>query len=172
MAKVKCPNCARDFVRRISRSGLLEKFLSTFYVYPFKCQLCGYRFRFFQWRVRYIRVEEDRREYDRMQITFPVSFSGEAISGQGTLVNVSMAGCSFVTHADFAVGTIFEMKLQISTDVDPVTVSAAVVRSRHRETVGVEFLHWQQSERQRLQLFVRSLLIEHGVELRSVRAAG
>jgi PilZ domain len=172
MAQVKCPKCARDFVRRISRSGLLEKFLSNFYVYPFKCQLCGYRFRFFQWRVRYIRVEEDRREYDRMAITFPLSFSGEGISGQGTLVNVSMGGCSFVTHADFAVGTIFEMKLQISTDVDPVTVSAAVVRSLYRGTVGVEFLQWQQSERQRLQLFVRSLLIEHGVELRSVRAAG
>ena len=38
--------------------------MSLFYVYPFKCQLCGERFRSFQRGVRYIRVEEDRREYD------------------------------------------------------------------------------------------------------------
>jgi len=48
MADLKCPNCARDFVRRVSRAGLSERLLSVFYVYPFKCQLCGYRFRFFQ----------------------------------------------------------------------------------------------------------------------------
>ena len=49
MADLKCPNCARDFVRRVSRTGVVERLLSVFYVYPFKCQLCGYRFRFFQW---------------------------------------------------------------------------------------------------------------------------
>ena len=92
MADLKCPNCARDFVRRVSRAGLGERLLSVFYVYPFKCQLCGYRFRFFQWGVRYFRVEEDRREYDRMEMTFPVAFTSEAGSGEGALVNVSMGG--------------------------------------------------------------------------------
>ena len=95
MTKVKCPNCARDFVRRCFETESLEKFLSIFYVYPFKCQLCGYRFRFLQWGVRYVRVEEDRREYDRMEMSFPVSFNADAISGQGTLIDVSMGGCSF-----------------------------------------------------------------------------
>ena len=97
MTRVKCPNCARDFVRRVSRSDSVEKFLSIFYVYPFKCQLCGYRFRFLQWGVRYVRVEEDRREYDRMEMNFPVSFYGQDVAGEGNVVNVSMGGCSFRT---------------------------------------------------------------------------
>src|SRR5574342_569548 len=134
MTNVKCPNCARDFGRRVSRSASLERFLSIFYVYPFKCQRCGYRFRSLQWGVRYVRVEEDRREYDRKPISCPVFFSADTISGQGTLV-----------------------------DVQPVTVDAAVVRSAHEGGVGVEFLQWRQSERERLQLFVQSLLIGQGV---------
>jgi hypothetical protein len=101
----------------------------------------------------------------------PVSFSADAISGQGTLVDVAMGGCSFVTSADLRIGTILEIKLQIATDVQPVTVDAAVVRSVHRGGVGVEFLQWQQSERERLQLFVRSLLIGQGVQLRTAPAA-
>lgn len=166
MADIKCPNCARDFVRRVSRTGLVERLLSLFYVYPFKCQLCGYRFRFFQRGVRYFRVEEDRREYDRMEMSFPVTFSAEDTSGEGTLVNVSMGGCSFKTKAKLSIGTIVKLKLQISSDVQPVVVDAAMVRSEGTGSVGVEFLQWQQSERERLQLFVRGLLIGRGTELK------
>ena len=164
MADLKCPNCARDFVRRVSRSGVVERLLSVFYVYPFKCQLCGYRFRFFQWGVRYFRVEEDRREYDRMEMGFPVTFASEEGSGDGTLVNVSMGGCSLRTRAELPIGTIIKLTLQVSTDIQPVVVDAAVVRSVRAGGLGVEFLQWQQSERERLQLFVRGLLIGHGAE--------
>jgi hypothetical protein len=164
MADLKCPNCARDFVRRVSRVGLGERLLSVFYVYPFKCQLCGYRFRFFQWGVRYFRVEEDRREYDRMEITFPVAFASEAGSGEGSLMNVSMGGCSFRTKASLPVGTILKLTLQVSSDIPAVVVDAGVVRSVRTGGVGVEFLQWQQSERERLQLFVRGMLIGRGGE--------
>lgn len=164
MADLKCPNCARDFVRRVSRAGLGERLLSVFYVYPFKCQLCGYRFRFFQWGVRYFRVEEDRREYDRMEMTFPVAFTSEAGSGEGSLMNVSMGGCSFRTNAHLPMGTILKLTLQVSSDIPAVVVDAAVVRSVRTGGVGVEFLQWQQSERERLQLFVRGMLIGRGAE--------
>ena len=140
-------------------------FLSLFYVYPFKCQLCGHRFRAFQRGVRYLRVEEDRREYDRMEVKFPLLFSGEKISGAGMLLNISMAGCSFATAAEPGIGMIVKLELQISGSVSPVTVDAAVVRNVHQGSAGVEFLRWQASERERLQLFVRGLLIGRGAEL-------
>ena len=167
MADLKCPNCARAFVRRVSRTGLGERLLSVFYVYPFKCQLCGYRFRFFQWGVRYFRVEEDRREYDRMEMSFPVTFASEDASGDGTLMNVSMGGCSLKTQAQLSMGAIIKLTLQVSSDIPPVVVDAAVVRSVRAGGVGVEFLQWQQSERERLQLFVRGLLIGHNADLTS-----
>jgi hypothetical protein len=165
MAQLKCPNCGREFVRRVSRTGPLEIFLSYFYVYPFKCQLCGDRFRLFQWGVRYVRVEEDRREYDRMEMNFPVSFYGQDVSGEGNVINVSMGGCSFRTRTKIESGTMLNLSLQISKDVPPVIVDAAMVRNMRAGTVGVEFMLWQQSERERLQLFVRGLLIGRGVDL-------
>src|SRR5262249_25618429 len=98
MAQLKWPNCGREFVRRVSRSGLLEVLLSYFYVYPFKCQLCGERFRQCEWGVRYVRVDEDRREYERMEISFPVSFFGQDISGEGIVIGLSMGGCTLQTQ--------------------------------------------------------------------------
>ena len=167
---IKCPNCAREFVRRVSRAGFSEILLSYFYVYPFKCQLCGYRFRFFQLGVRYVRVEEDRREYDRMEMNFPVSFYGQDVSGEGNLLNVSMAGCSFSTSTKIESGAILNLSLQISKDVPPVIVDAAMVRNARASSVGVEFLLWQQSERERLQLFIRGLLIGRGIDLEPLTA--
>lgn len=165
MTSVKCPNCARDFVRRVARGGLTEILLGLVYVYPFKCQLCGERFRSFQRGVRYVRVKEDRREYDRMEISLPIKFRGENISGSGMLLNISMGGCSFSTDAELAIGMIVKLELQISGEVPPVTVEAAVVRNARPESAGVEFLRWDPAERERLQLFVRGLLIGRGAEL-------
>ena len=70
MTQLKCPNCSRQFVRRVSRRGVAESLLSVVYVYPFKCQICGFRFPMLRWGVRYVRVEVDHREYDRMPMSF------------------------------------------------------------------------------------------------------
>jgi len=165
MTDLKCPHCARDFVRRIAKFGLAEILLSLFYIYPFKCQLCGHRFRAFRRGVRYFRIEEDRREYDRMEVKFPVRFGGESVSGVGTLLNISMAGCSFATSVQLGIGMIVKLELLIAGEVSPVTVEAAIVRNIYQGSAGVEFLRWQAGERERLQLFVRGLLIGRGAEL-------
>lgn len=160
MASVKCPKCAREFVRRVSRAGLVQKFLSLFYIYPFKCQLCGHYFLYFQWGVRYFRFAEDRRFYDRLEVSFPVAFSGDSGAGEGTMVELSMGGCSFSTSANLVDGMILKMSLKVSSDTAPILVQAAVVRHVRPEAVGVEFLQWQHSERQRLQQVIRGLLID------------
>jgi hypothetical protein len=161
MAKIKCPHCGRDFVRRSSRAGRAEILLSVFYVYPYRCQLCGHRFRSFQPGVRYTKVNEDRREYNRIPINFPVTFSGENVSDEGMSVNLSMGGCSFSTSAHLATGMIVKLALQITSSVPPVIVDAAVVVVRRTDprTAGVEFLRWQETERARLQAFMRVLFI-------------
>ena len=160
MANIKCPSCAREFVRRVSRVGFAENILGFFYVYPFKCQICGFRFRFFQRGVRYLRVEEDRRAYDRLPVNCPVAFSGENCAGEGGLIDVSMGGCNFSTLAAVTSGAIVQMALEVSNDVPPIIVDAAVMRYVGRESIGAEFLQWQPSERERLQQFIRGLLID------------
>jgi stage V sporulation protein G len=55
-----CPKCSSEYVKRASRVGL-ERLMSLFYIYPFRCQLCWHRFRLFQWGVTYTRIELDSR---------------------------------------------------------------------------------------------------------------
>ena len=165
MANKKCPDCARDFVRRVSGAGSVEKFLRLVHVYPFKCQLCGQRFRSFQRGVR-VTAEEDRRGYDRIERKFPITFSGQDISGAGVALDVAMGGCTFTTRSDLAVGMTVKIDLRISAAVAPVVVDGAMVRNVRAGIAGVEFVRWQESERERLQLFVTGMLIGQGTESR------
>ena len=159
MAQPNCPNCSRQFVRRVSCIGSAETLLAYFYIYPFKCQLCGFRFRMPQWGVRYVRVPEDHREYERLPAGFPLNFQAHNLSGEGTVTNISMGGCNFTATEPIALGTVLQLSLHLSADVPPVSVDAAVVRYAHQGSYGAEFIRWQQSERERLLLFVQGLLI-------------
>ena len=159
MPQLKCPNCSREFVRRVARVGLMERMAGWFYIYPFKCQICGFRFRFFQWGLRYRRADEDHRQYDRMAMNFPLLFRGDEFEGDGLVRNIAMGGCSFTTTSKLAMGAIMRLELKISNDAAPVIVEAAILRHWHNQIAGVEFIQWRQSERERLQLFVCGLLI-------------
>jgi signal transduction histidine kinase len=160
MVNLKCPNCSKEYVARVARVGFTEKLLSLFYIYPFKCQLCGCRFNGLQWGVRYFRVEDDRREYERLPTTFPVSFGAEAFDGKGMACNISMSGCTFQPEADAnnpKEGSVLRMELQISNVLQPVNVEA-VVRNVRQDHVGVEFLSFQPADKDRLQHYIRELL--------------
>ncbi len=166
MAEIKCPNCSKEYVARVARVGFAEKLLSLFYIYPFRCQLCGYRFNGLQWGVRYFRMEDDRREYERLPTTFPVSFSAEALHGRGMACDISMSGCTFQPQAGTnspKEGSILRMELQISNVLQPVNVEA-VVRNVRQDHVGVEFLRFSPTEKDRLQHYVRDLLARRGAE--------
>ena len=94
MAALTCPNCSKHYVRRVRREGLFERLLSLGYIYPFRCQLCRTRFRARQPGVRYTRVDEDRREYERIPVRFPVTLAIGHASVRATALDISMAGCS------------------------------------------------------------------------------
>jgi len=159
MTQPQCPNCSRQYVRRVSMVGAAETLLGIFYIYPFKCQLCGLRFRMLQWGVRYVRVPADHREYERMPANFSLTYVTYNLKGQGTATNLSMGGCNFYTATPLATGMVLRMELQLADDISPIVVDAAAVRYASEPSVGVEFLQWQETERDRLQLYVRGLLI-------------
>ena len=164
MADLRCPNCSKEYVARVARVGFIEGLLGLFYVYPFKCQLCGCRFSAVQWGVRYLRVEEDRREYERLPTGFPLAFSAEALRGDGMACDVSMSGCTFRAETcQPKVGDVLGVRLQIAKDVEPVAVEA-VVRNVRQDHVGVEFLRFQQAGKDRLQQFVRFLLARRAAQ--------
>ena len=160
MPRPLCPRCSREYVRRVRRVGLAERLISLFYVYPFRCQLCGHRFQLLQWGVKYKRLEEDRREYERMPVSFPATFVADGVNGQGLVVDISIAGCSLRTESQIAEGKIVSMGLPVANETHPVRVKAAIVRSFQAGRAGVEFLQFDNGERERLQSFIRGLILD------------
>lgn len=154
-----CPKCSKPYAIRISPVGIKEHLLTLFYVYPFRCQLCGCRFGFLQWGVKYQRVEEDRREHERLPVNFAVTFASHGVVGKGSVADISMSGCTIQTGTQLLAGNIIHLSLHISNELPAVTVDAAVVRNARLNRVGLEFLTFPRSERERLQAFIRSQLL-------------
>jgi hypothetical protein len=75
------------------------------------------------------------------------------------VLNIAMGGCSFTTASKLPRGAVMRLELKVSNDAAPVIVDAAIIRHWHNQIAGVEFIQWRQNERERLQLFVRGLLI-------------
>ena len=88
-----------------------------------------------------------------------MEFRGDQIQGEGLVLNISMGGCSFYTTSELSEGATIRLEVRISSDAAPVVVDAAVVRHIDNQIAGVEFIQWQQNERERLQLFICGLLI-------------
>jgi len=153
-----CPKCSTKFVKRVRIKALKDRLLSRFYCYPFRCQICRSRFRVWQWGVEYLTAAADWREYERLAMNFPISFIGEHIAGGGTVSDISINGCAFVTEAQLTEASVIRLALRISNELEPVDIEAAVVRHvRPDGRAGVEFLRVQPAERKRLQLFIRGL---------------
>jgi PilZ domain len=161
-----CPACSSEYVTRVSRVGLGERFINLFHVYPFRCQLCGHRFKARQRGVTYTRVEEDRREYDRWPADFPITFSGCDTDDYGTVIDISMGGCAFHTDAPVLEGAILQLVLHVSDQLPPVNIEAAVLRSVQLQRVSVEFLRIERQERKRLKRFIRSLIFAQEISMK------
>jgi c-di-GMP-binding flagellar brake protein YcgR len=111
-------------------------------------------------------VEEDRREYERLPTTLPLSYSAEAFDGRGMACDISMSGCTFQAETNKPKeGSVLRLALQISNELQPVHVEA-VVRNVRQDHVGVEFLRLQPADKDRLQNYVRDLLARRGAEAR------
>ncbi|GLH73098.1 hypothetical protein GETHLI_16000 [Geothrix limicola] len=154
-APLTCPACHSDYVRRSRRTGLLDRLFSSFAVYPFRCQLCRHRFHRLQKGVTYTRIDEDRREYERLPIDLAVTLSLGTRQGQGTLTDLSMAGCSLGTEIRFEPGDILRLQVQLPDQAEVVDVQEAVLRGLHANQAKLEFLRFKTGDEARLQQFIR-----------------
>jgi len=91
------------------------------------------------------------RQYERVSVTITAVLSGESVSGEGMVNDLSIAGCRLNTETQVSEGHILCLELQPSdTGKTPIVIEAAVVRSVHFSTVGVQFLRVSEKENVRL----------------------
>ena len=144
-------------MRRSHTRGGAELLLSLVYVYPFRCQYCGHRFRAWQPGRRDTRQGAERREYERIRADIAVRLSGLPGSAHGRAIELSINGCTVDTDVTLANGAQLEVKLEPGPDVRPITVPAAVVHSIRAGAAGLVFTELAAPERERLRRLVHDL---------------
>jgi predicted HAD superfamily Cof-like phosphohydrolase len=160
---VQCPQCRKNFVRRSHRRGFKERLFSLMYIYPFRCYVCGHRFKALRFRVRYEKRLIDRRQYERIPTHIPTTCTesvkpGEYRVGQGVVTDLSLGGCYLHTVVRLLEGALVSLELQVYDQAQAIMVEAAIVRSVRPTGIGLEFLRVSDTEHERLSHFLRQLL--------------
>ncbi len=99
----------------------------------------------------------DKRQAPRFTVHLPISFLGYNLTGEGTVVNLSLGGCGIESDQDVQQGKQLTLRIFMPEQDAPVVVDRAQVRWTVRGLFGLEFLTMQQEEQERLRRFVSSL---------------
>lgn len=151
MASQSCPGCRTSKVRPAPHRFQRDRLLAFFRVVPFRCQLCGLRFRTLAWKP----IPPTQRNYDRVPVRYPVWFhtSGPSTAGhpfQGLIDDLSIRGCRIRSDRSLPVGTRIQLEFLPSNHTFPITIDGAIVRSRNDDRIGLRFVALLREEERRI----------------------
>jgi hypothetical protein len=144
-------------VLRVRRESVAERLLSVAYVYPFRCQLCGRRFRAMQWGRRYEFRPADRRQYERLPTPTPIAVRIGPDLRRATLTEISIDGGTVETSAPMAAGEAIPLEI-LDAQGGTVSIEQAVIRTILDQRVGVQFVGLSPEGRAALRRVVLELL--------------
>ncbi len=156
MPDLRCPTCRARKIRLAARTTLPDAVLSGFTIYPFRCQLCGRRFRIFLG----CRTSNPRRSFERIGVSFPVWFRprqssvSSVTAAEGTIDNLSIRGCRIRCAAPVTIGSRLELEFQYSDNSFPVTIDEAIVRSSIDGAIGLRFTRLHRDDERRIRHIV------------------
>ena len=99
----------------------------------------------------------EARKHARFAVQLPVSFNGDRISGEGTILNLSADGCAITSATVAATAAYLQLTMQLREQEEPVHVDLAAVRWSAAARFGVEFIKVRPDEGERLKRFVKTL---------------
>ena len=100
----------------------------------------------------------DRRLAPRFKVHLPISFSGDSLTGEGIVVNLSVGGCAVESERKVQRWKYLTLRIFLPNQDAPLVVDRAQVRSSHRrQLLPLEFLDMQPEEQARLHRFVSAL---------------
>lgn len=160
MKDLYCPSCGTPFVRVIHDEGAVGRVLTRFKFFPFRCQLCTTRFRVFRNHVPAATSLTDRRQYERLPVSFRANLqTDQAIRMDNRVTDISMGGCTLETTTNLPQGTVIELVIKPASDEEPIKIGTAMVCSSRPESMGIRFLEMVRDDKNRLSQVILSLLV-------------
>jgi hypothetical protein len=100
---------------------------------------------------------KDRREFGRVAVKLPVTFSGDDVAGSGITAGLSVRGCTLVTDDLLLPGNTVALHIVLPADYEPLKVDVAQVRWADGQDCGLEFVRLRLQEKQRLTRFINAI---------------
>ena len=97
------------------------------------------------------------RKHTRFAVQLPVSFSGDQLSGEGTILNLSAEGCAITSETVSSAAVYLHLKMHLREREEPVQIDLAAVRWSSATRFGVEFIKIRPEEGEKLKKFVQAL---------------
>ena len=97
------------------------------------------------------------RKHSRFAVQLPLSFRGDQLSHEGTILNVSAEGCAITSETVADVAVYLQLTMQLLEQEEPVQIDLAAVRWSSATRFGVEFIKIRPEEGERLKKFVKML---------------
>lgn len=97
----------------------------------------------------------DQRKHPRYRVEYAASFSGDKISTQGVILDLSSVGCKVRSPVEVQRGDFVGVLMDVPRYVTPLQVALAVVRWSHGQEFGLEFIRMAPDNQQRLQDLIR-----------------
>jgi hypothetical protein len=102
------------------------------------------------------------RKDQRFAVQLASSFSGERVSGEGTVVGLSAEGCALIAEVIPPISTYVAITIELPGADTPLSVKLAGVRWITGQKFGLEFVQIEPSELERLHEFMDTLEASHG----------
>jgi hypothetical protein len=97
------------------------------------------------------------RKHARFAVQLPVFFSGDKISGEGTILNLAAEGCAITSDTVASVAVYLQLTMKLQEREEPVQIDLAAVRWVAATRFGVEFIKIRPEEEERLKKFVKAM---------------
>ncbi|MFQ5931668.1 MAG: PilZ domain-containing protein [Nitrospiraceae bacterium] len=99
----------------------------------------------------------ESRSHPRYPVQFPIAILRNGIRGQGSTLNLSIAGCAMESSLGIQQGSQLAALLHLPDENPPMEVELVAVRWANGQKQGLQFLRLQPQELARLRQFVSSL---------------
>ena len=99
----------------------------------------------------------NRRKHQRFSVHFPVTFTGDTVTGQGLVLNLSLEGCMIESDSQLEEGTYLAVSIHFPQVLLPLEVELAAVRWGSGRVFGLEFRYMQPDQYESLERILSTL---------------
>ena len=91
------------------------------------------------------------RTKPRVDVDYPATFTGDQLSGSGTLTNLTIDGAEIETPIDCPIDLHLSLRVETSGARPPLVITLAVVRWKRGNRFGLEFVRFDGHSKQQLE---------------------